>query len=44
MDMTLPQTDRLTANVPTIDASSRRASGMTVPSICTGIAAALPAQ
>ncbi len=44
MDMTLPQTDGLTANVPTIDASSRRASGMTAPLMCTCVAAPLPAQ
>lgn len=44
MDMTLPQTNGLTANVPTIDASSRCASGMTAPSMCIGTAAALPVQ
>jgi hypothetical protein len=33
MDMTLPHTNGLTANVPTTDASSRRTCGMTVPSM-----------
>ena len=41
MDMTLPQTNRLTANVPTIDASFRRASGMTAPSMRTRTTAPL---
>jgi hypothetical protein len=44
MDMTLPQTDGLTANVPTIDASSRRTSSMTVPSTRADAAALLLTQ
>jgi hypothetical protein len=42
MDMTLPQTDELTANVPTIDASSRRTSGMTTPPPRAGTVPPLP--